>query len=143
MLFPGDAGMVESDILTERYGKMLKCDICQFSHHGHFGTSEVFYNLADADILLFPTTQIMFDNDYESREINRKAISKCKEYYIASNGTIRIDLPYNEGDKIIEYPDETFEDFDGIYNLWGYRYSEERKNELYKEYLKRKDKKIK
>ena len=137
LLFPGDAGGEESDILTNRYGKNLKCDILQAAHHGHFGTSVEFYELADAPVIMFPTTQIKFDEELPNYEANRRAVEISSECFIASNGTAEFVLPYKPGTARV-LPDETFENFDGIYNLWGYEYTEERKKQLYNEFLKRK-----
>lgn len=139
IFFPGDSAAECDKILLRRYGDWLKCDVVQISHHGHFGLSPELYRLARADCALFPVTQIKFDEDYPIREANRAAAELAKEYYIASNGTVEIPLPYRFGRTKV-YPDETFEDFNGIYNLWGYEYSEERKAYLYNEFLKRKAK---
>lgn len=132
--FPGDAGHIESDIVTSRFGSLLKCDIMQAAHHGHFGTTALFYELSDADVIMFPTTQIKFDEEYEAREINREAVAISDECYIASNGTVQLDLPYEKG-TAKHFDDETFEDFDGIYNLWGYTYTDERKAELKAQFI--------
>ena len=45
-------------------------------------------------------------------------------------------LPYKSGEFTL-FSDETFESFSGVYNLWAYEYSKERKEQLYNEYLKR------
>lgn len=134
VMFPGDAGFVESDIVTSRFGKLLKCDIMQAAHHGHFGTKKDFYELADAGVILFPTTQIKYDEDFEVREINRWAVSNADECYIASNGTMQFDLPYEKG-TAIHFDDETIEDFDGVYNLWGYEYTQQRKDQLKEQFV--------
>lgn len=106
----------------------------QAAHHGHFGTTALFYELSDADVIMFPTTQIKFDEEYEAREINREAVAISDECYIASNGTVQLDLPYEKG-TAKHFDDETFEDFDGIYNLWGYTYTDERKAELKAQFI--------
>ncbi len=138
VLFPGDASAESDKVLLRRYGDYLKCDVVQVSHHGHSGTSPEFYRLADADCALFAVTQIKFDEEYPRQEANRVAIDLAKEYHIASNGTVEIPLPYVYGQTKI-YPDETFEDFNGIYNLWTYEYSDEMKQKLYEEFLERKN----
>lgn len=127
--FLGDAGMRESDIITRRYKKTLACDIIQAAHHGHFGVSSEFYRLANASAVLFPTTQIMFDEEYEHYEANRTACSIARHCFIASNGTVEFSFPLKDSE-ICLYPDETFENFAGVYRLWGYEYSDGRKNEL-------------
>ena len=80
-------------------------------------------------------TQIKFDEEFDRQESNRLAVQIAREYYIASNGTAEIPLPYRPGNVTL-CPDETFEDFEGIYNLWTYEYSEEYKNKLYEEFKK-------
>lgn len=137
ILVPGDAGHEESYILEARYPKYLKADIVQQAHHGHFGTTVNFYKLVDADVVLFPVTQIFFDKEYDNYEANRVAVDLADgNYYIASNGTVEIPLPYVKGNEIL-YPDETFESFQGVFDLWTYEYSAQRKEQLYKEYLNR------
>ena len=137
--FPGDS-MGESDrVLVRRYSAdTLKCDVMQMSHHGHTGTSPEFYRRSAAECLLFPITEIKFDEELPRQESNRVAIGIAKEYHIASNGAAEIPLPYKFGQTKI-LPDETFEDFNGIFNLWCYEYTDEYKEKLYKEFLERKN----
>lgn len=137
ILIPGDAGHEESYILEKRYPSFLKADIVQQAHHGHFGTTKEFYRLVDADLVLFPVTQIIFDQEYKVYEENKYAIDLAEgRYHIASNGTVEVDLPYVKGSENV-YPDETFENFKGINDLWGYQYDGEYKQRLYNEYLAR------
>lgn len=140
--FPGDAGHEESYILEKRYKNgYLKCEIMQSAHHAHFGTTENFYRMTNSEVALVPSTQIMYDGDMERYEATRVMTDIAKYLYIASNGTVEIDLPYKSGE-IKVHPDETFENFQGINNLWSYEYTDERKAQLYKEYLERGGKKI-
>lgn len=134
ILFPGDASAESDKILLGRYNEALSCDIIQISHHGHSGTSPEFYRRANAACALFPVTVIKYDEELPRQEANRTALEISKESYIASNGTVEIPLPYKEGNVIV-YPDETIEDFDGIFNLWSYEYTPERKKQLYDDYL--------
>ncbi len=136
VLFPGDCSKESDKVMVGRYGNWLKCDVVQISHHGHFGTSPEFYRLADAQCALFPITEIKFDEELPRQESNRVAIALSREYHIASNGTVEIPLPYKFGQTKI-LPDETFEDFDGIFSLWCYEYTCERKEQLYNDFLKR------
>ena len=136
ILFPGDAGHEESYILEKRYPKFLKSDIVQQAHHGHFGTTPEFYELVNAEIALFPVTQIKFDEELPHQSANRKSLEISKYYFIASNGTVEIPLPYKSGEFRV-LPDETFESFSGVFNLWCYEYTKEKKEQLYKEYLDR------
>lgn len=141
LFFPGDASDKESDILVSRYGSELKSDILQIAHHGHFGASVEFYELAASPVVMFPTTQIKYDEELPHFEANRKAYVISEECYIASNGTVEFSLPYTPGEAKV-FPDETFENFEGIKALWGYDYTDEKKQQLYDEYLKRGGRKI-
>jgi hypothetical protein len=127
--FPGDAGHVESYIVERRFPEFLDCDIVQVSHHGHFGTTSQFYRFCDAHVALFPVTQIKYDEEFPVQEPNRVAVDIAKHVFIASNGTAEFTFPLKNSE-IILYPDETFENFEGIYNLWAYEYSEDYKNSL-------------
>ncbi len=138
IMLPGDASALSDRVLLDRYRETLACDIIQVSHHGHSGLSPEFYRRAGAKCALFPVTQIKFDEEYDRQESNRTAIDLAREYFIASNGTVRIPLPYSPGN-IKLYPDETFEDFEGIFNLWSYEYPEEYKDRLYREFLGRRE----
>lgn len=136
VLFPGDCSDKSDKVLVGRYGDYLKCDVVQMSHHGHSGTSPEFYRLADAECVLFPITEIKFYEELPRQEANRVAMEIAKEYYIASNGAVEIPLPYKFGQTKV-LPDETFEDFNGIFNLWTYEYTDEYKEKLYREFLER------
>ena len=122
--FPGDASAKESVILERRFPEFLKCDIMQVSHHGHFGTSPEFYRLSDARVALFPVTEIKFDEEYPRVEANRVACERAEHTYIAGHGTVMFTFPL-ENSKILIYPDETNESFQGIFNLWNYEYTDE------------------
>ncbi len=124
-----------SEKLEKRYGKNLKCDIVQVSHHGHSGLSPEFYQMLNAKVAVFPVTRIKFDEEYPVQEANRLAISLADEYFISSDGTVKITLPYKKGNAV-QLCDETFEDFEKIKRLWGYTYTPERIDELYKLFIK-------
>lgn len=135
--FPGDAGHEESYILENRYKNgYLECEIMQSAHHAHFGTTPQFYKMTNSEVALVPSTQIMYDGDLPRYEATRVMTDIAKYLFIASNGTVGIDLPYKSGEFTL-FPDETFENFTGINNLWSYEYTAERKKQLYKEYLER------
>ena len=134
---PGDAGGFESDVLTRRFSeKTLRCDVMQQAHHGHFGTSADYYRMSGAKVVLIPNTQIKFDEELPRYEANRVAHSIADEYHISSNGTVEVPIPYVAG-TVKVLPDETFENFDRIRALWGYTYTEEFKQALFDEYLRR------
>lgn len=136
IMFPGDAAVEESKILEKRYSAALKCDIVQCSHHGHVGTSPDFYRAVGARLALIPNTKIKYDEEFARIEADRVMESIASEVHISSDGTAEIPLPYNKN-TVKVYSDETFEDFDGIYKLWGYSYTDEFKSALYKRYLER------
>ncbi len=135
IFIPGDASNLASVELEKRYGETLKCDIVQVSHHGHRGLFETAYEFLAADVAVFPITRIKFDEEYPRQAANRKAIELASAYYITSDGTVKIPLPYKKGGVEV-LPDETFEDFGKIERLWGYTYTDERKKELYDLFLK-------
>ncbi len=139
VLFPGDSSVESDKVIVARWGDYLKSDVVQVSHHGHTGTSPEFYKLANAECALFAVTVIKYDEEFPRQESNRVAVALAKEYHIASNGTVEIPLPYKFGQTKV-YPDETFEDFNGIFQLWTYEYTKERKEQLYKEFLERSSK---
>lgn len=134
---PGDAGGFESDVLTGRFTEeTLRCDVMQQAHHGHFGTSVEYYRMSNAKIVLFPTTQIKFEEELPHYEANRVAIELADEYHVSSNGTVEVPIPYVPG-TVKALADETFENFDRIRALWGYIYTDEYKQSLFDEYLRR------
>ncbi len=130
IFIPGDASRLSSAELEKRYGEALRCDVVQVSHHGHTGLSTKAYEYLNAEVAVFPITRIKFDEEYSRIEANRRLIELAKAYYITSDGTVKIPLPYSL-EKIEVLPDETFEDFGKINRLWGYSYTDERKKELY------------
>ena len=134
---PGDAGGFESDVLTGRFTeKTLRCDVMQQAHHGHFGTSVEYYRMSNAKVVLFPTTQIKFEEELPNYEANRVAIELADEYHVSSNGTVEVPIPYvPETVRVLR--DETFENFDRIQALWGYTYTDEYKQKLFDAYLRR------
>lgn len=136
VLFPGDCAAESDKVFLRRYHDALKCSVVQVSHHGHSGTSSEFYRRAGAECVLFPITEIKFAEEWNKQEPNRVAVDIAKEYHIASNGTVEIPLPYSFG-STKRLPDETFEDFDGIFALWCYEYTEEYKEKLRREFLER------
>ena len=136
ILFPGDASGESSPILEKRFSASLRCDILQQAHHGHFGLSDAFYRAADASVLLSPTTRIKYDEEFPRFTANQTAAALAKYVFIASEGTVEFTFPLQDH-KICRLPDEIFEDFDGILNLWNYSYPDAYKNKLYADFLNR------
>lgn len=134
--FPGDASALESPILEGRFSSFLHCDVLQQAHHAHFGLSEAFYRKANARVLLSPTTQIKYDEEFGRYPANAAAAALAKHVFVASNGTVELTFPLKEH-QIRLYSDEIFEDFDGIRRLWNYTYTEEYKEQLRAQYRRR------
>ncbi len=122
--FPGDASAKSSVIAERRFPDFLKCDVIQVAHHGHHGTSVNFYKRSQAKVALFPVTQIKFDEEYPRIEANRVVCGIAERTYIASNGTVMLTFPLKNS-KILIYPDETNESFEGVFKLWNYDYTDE------------------
>ncbi len=135
VFIPGDASGLESKIMVERFGESLECDVVQVSHHGHRGLLSDCYELLKGKLALFPITQIKFDEAMMKVPANKVAIDLADDYFVSSNGTIVVPLPYEKG-TVTTLPDETFEDFGKIKRLWGYDYTDEYKKEMYELYLK-------
>lgn len=135
VFIPGDASGLESKFLVERFGENLECDVVQVSHHGHRGLLSDCYELLRGKLALFPITQIKFDEAMPKVPANQVAIDLADEYYVSSNGTIVVPLPYKKG-TVTTLPDETFEDFGKIKRMWGYDYTDEYKKEMYELYLR-------
>ena len=96
VLWLGDAGTVESDVLERRYGRLLTSKIVQIAHHGFNGATVAVYELAKGEVLLFSTASKYYEENLH-REPNQRAIALCKEKYIAGDGTVEIELPYKFG----------------------------------------------
>lgn len=134
VFIPGDAAIAADKVIKERFSASLKCDVVQIAHHGHTGLSPECYELLGADLAVFPITRIMFDNELPKKEANRKAIEIADKYFITSDGTVVVPLPYMR-ETVTALPDESFEDFAKILRIWRYKYTKERKKELYDIFL--------
>lgn len=135
IFIPGDAAVLAGRKMEQRFSeKTFKCDIVQIAHHGHTGLSTTCYEKLNARVAVFPVTQIMFDADYQRMEPNRRAIELADEYYVTSNGTVVIPLPYKAG-TVTVLPDETFEDFEKIKRIWRYVYPDSYKETLYEQFV--------
>lgn len=133
VFIPGDAAVKQSAKLETRFGSWLKCDVVQVAHHGHTGLTKKCYEYLGAKVAVFPVTRIFYEEDLKKHEANAY-LYKTAQNFVTGDGTVAIPLPYNG--TVTKFPDETFEDFEKIKRLWRYVYSEERKNELYEQFLK-------
>jgi beta-lactamase superfamily II metal-dependent hydrolase len=100
ILFLGDASIIESELLCNRYGDYLKADIVQVAHHGFNGATVSVYEHAAGRVALFPTSQEKYEEN-QGREPNKKAVELSKEIYVAGNGTAAFRLPYVLGEATV------------------------------------------
>lgn len=94
ILMLGDIGPEASEKLIKRYGKNLKSDIVQMSHHGQSGATEEFYKLVEPEICLWQSPQWLWDNvtgTFKTLE-TRKWMENLgvKTNYVAKDGDITI-----------------------------------------------------
>lgn len=136
VLIPGDASREASDVLVARYADGLACDILQLAHHGHTGCRTEFYERAHARVLLVPNTRIKYEEERPRRPENTVAEGLAEEVYVSAEGTVGLPLPYTAGAAEL-YPDETTEDFAGIYDLWQYEYSDAFRQKVREEFERR------
>ncbi len=134
VFIPGDAAVFASGVLEKRFSNALKCDVVQIAHHGHTGLTENCYSLLNADTAIFPVTRVMFEQDIKHHAADRKAVELASRYFITSDGTVCVPLPYN-GDSVYALPDETAEDFEKIKRIWRYVYTDEYMDYIYEKYL--------
>ncbi len=87
-----------SSDLVAVYGDYLKCDIVQAPHHGMGGTSNAFYDKADADIIFVNTSapalaeRLVSDNMSNYGSLQYVIKTKGTKYYVADNGYQTIPL---------------------------------------------------
>lgn len=94
ILMLGDIGPEASEKLIKKYGKNLKSDIVQMSHHGQSGATEEFYKLVEPEICLWQSPQWLWDNvtgTFKTLE-TRKWMENLgvKTNYVAKDGDITI-----------------------------------------------------
>ena len=134
IFIPGDCSRKSSARLETIWGNSLKCDILQVAHHGHTGLTKNLYELTKGKIALFANTKIKHDEEYPRREENRRIIELADEFYVSSEGTVEIPLPYKQHNVKIHKP-ETVENFKEIQKLWGYTYTDEFKQNVYDTFI--------
>ena len=88
IMVPGDLTNNGFLVAATRYGKYLKSDILQVSHHGYGdGSSDTtFYALVDADLVLVPGGS--------ASAAQKWAADNSKEFYYRTSGTKTFILPY-------------------------------------------------
>ena len=89
-------------------------------------------------IPLFCIDNVISSSSFKNIGIKALAYKFCLPTAVKP-GTAEIPLPYKFGQTKL-YPDETFEDFNGIFQLWTYEYTDEYKEKLYRDFIARKSK---
>ena len=98
LLFTGDAGRQNLRYVADRYGSEIKCDVLQLPHHGLCDTGHGrFYDAADADTVLIPTSKAGYrsmcsDRYGDAPEVNKNAEDRASFVYRSFEGTVKIDL---------------------------------------------------
>lgn len=103
----GDVRWEGSDIMSDRYGKWLNCDIVQVSHHGYDGGTTELYKLLNPKTCLWPTSKenyITMSSGSTSNKyltVDTFIIHTLKvPVNIYAEPTTTISLPFKNGDKI-------------------------------------------
>lgn len=101
LLFAADARTPEYGVVENIAGAVLKSDILQVSHHGRTGRAheDQFVCAVSPRVALWPgnRTQIAADCDKGANNWIRSADSSVKEHFVANDGCVILDLPYEYG----------------------------------------------
>ena len=103
--FLGDIQNEGSTAMVKMYGKNLKSDIVQVSHHGWVGATKSLYQNQDPSVLLWPTsngeykTQTSSPNGsgYKAVDYHITHNMNVKDIFIADTTNKQIPLPYVPG----------------------------------------------
>ena len=88
-LFLGDSTSKNMLAMAKRYGKHLKSDILQPTHHGRtHGKIEV-YSLVLPEVVLWDCALSSY-KEYEKQDYNQYLIKNFKRHYISENGTVTL-----------------------------------------------------
>ena len=103
----GDVRWEGSDIMSDRYGTWLNCDIVQVSHHGYDGGTSELYKLLNPKTCLWPTSKENYLNMSSGSTSNNYLTVDTYILYtlkvpvnIYAEPTSTIQLPFKNGDKI-------------------------------------------
>lgn len=89
VLFLGDSTSTNMLSMAKRYGKTLKSDVLQPTHHGKtHGKIEV-YRQVIPKVVLWDCALSSY-KEYENRDYNQYLIKKFKRHYISENGTVTL-----------------------------------------------------
>ena len=97
----GDTGPLGSPILEKLYGEYLKSDFMQVAHHGLVGASKNLNSLIDADVVLWPSSDI-------GCRVNKgnganEPLEEAEHLYAAGDRVTVIPLPFDP-DKVEMWP---------------------------------------
>lgn len=104
----GDIRWEGSDIMSDRYGTWLECDIVQVSHHGYDGGTTELYRFLSPKTCLWPTSKENYTNMSSGSTSNNYLKVDTYILYtlkvpvnIYAEPTATISLPFKNGDKIV------------------------------------------
>lgn len=109
----GDVQSAGSNVIVKMYGKSLKSDIVQVSHHGYNGATRDFYTLLKPSILLWPTK----NSSYKAQTAGTSTTAHyvvdhyiatglgVKDIFVADGHNICLPLPYTPGSNKAFYVD--------------------------------------
>ena len=108
IIFFGDATDRALEIMLPKYGKYLKSDIMQLSHHGKrnysgmkMSNTEKVYELVRPEVIMWPTSNEHYLTDGDQTTVvskhpwNLVALESARECYIAGDGITVLELPYS------------------------------------------------
>ena len=101
VLFLGDVQEAGDDVMIRRYGKSLKCDVCQIAHHGAKASTCEFYDLVDPEIVLWPSRVSRYEMFLRSVKATYHLLKNLhvKDIVLSGNGTRRMELPIRVSEK--------------------------------------------
>lgn len=106
ILVMGDAELQAIDRMTMMYGSALKSDMLQIPHHGYTKIQQSFFDLVDASVLIWPSSQTTVDVRSAANwrdGLYKRLLEKCDVCYVA-DGTVEIlTLPYTFGTQYETY----------------------------------------
>ena len=113
-LFLGDIAKLGADRMASLFGKYLKSDMCQVSHHGVEDVPLSFYEIVQASILYYPCNIELYDQierhwavrtALEKKEYTKEIlIAGCGQYARAWGTTYDADAPLVIPDHPIKGP---------------------------------------
>ena len=107
IIFLGDVRYVGSDIMSAMYGRSVKADIVQVSHHGWDGGTLELYKLINPMACFWPGDKYDYAGakgaaDSNVRDVAKWLTSKCGSKLWLQTQTTTLTFPYKNGDKVVE-----------------------------------------